>query len=553
MRMGNWLDLYTPGDSALLILARGYRDAAALSAAAAHEDAESINGDVAASAANADAAAGSASTATTQAGIATSAANTATTQAGIATSAANTATTQAALADADRIAAQSSAGAAAADRVQTGLDRNAAAGSAAAAAASVSATANRTVGRRLSDTAIWPTLCATPRSTFGPTGLLEAVPVDTLGFRYDPALGVNLGVLFNPARSPLNANPLTPGGTGWSGLNVGLAGAPVAVAGPDGTSSAWRITEDTNTSAHVIGQATTYALNGLLTTNALVYAGSATAVQISGGGTAFSGSTRRCSFHLSGAGSVFDAGSSTLASRITHLGGGLYWIWCVWATPATVVSSIVYLSLLPDTSTFGIRPSYLGAGRHVDVVAMWSETGPYGSFAWATRAQPTTSIPVAQLGSDFSARQGALLVDWASIPGAFQIAGVTDADWLGIVSWGDGTANERMGLVINPAHNVIEARLTVGGVAQPPSSVSITPPSPGATSRALLTWDLGAGLMQVSAGGVAGSKVALPAVPRSGLIMPGRFGTSHPLAGAVSGIQPRPAALFDGAGAPLTA
>lgn len=441
-------------------------------------------------------------------------------------------------------------------------DRDAAAGSAQAAQLaahaagnSVPAAADRTIGERLGSPTVWRLMCATSRVVFDRNGILSSIGPDSFGYDYNPATLANMGAPFNPARAPLNSDPRTPGGTGWSVANVGLL-TPTPAPGPDGTNSAWRLTETTDAVtplAHQIGDAFTYIQNGICTANALLYAGSAQHVQLSLGGTAFGGNARRASFTLSGAGGVFDVGSNTLAgsAKIRALGGGLYWISASWACPATSASAFVYLNILPNAASVGVRPTYLGTGRFVDVYAVWAEMGPYGTAAWAPRDQPRASISIDDIGPRWSGRQGTIIVDWQSRTGPFNLPGVTDADWLGLISWGDGTAGECMGLVVSPAMTVIEARCTIGGVAQTAASVSITPPAAGEVTRAVLSWSLDTGQMQVAARGVAGTKVARASLPRQGLIMPGSFGFTRPHNDTIAGYEPRPVALFDAAAAAL--
>jgi hypothetical protein len=175
---------------------------------------------------------------------------------------------------------------------------------------------------------------------------------------------------------------------------------------------------------------------------------------------------------------------------------------------------------------------------------------PTGAPAASARAQGSVSIPVQQLGARWNCRQGILILDWNSQPGPFTSA--ADADWFGLISWGDTTANERLGLLLNPAHTRIEARCTAGGAVQTASAVTITAPAAGVTTRAAVAWDLDAGFLQAAARGLAGSKVALTALPIQGFIMPGRYATSNPLFGRTRDAEIRPAALFDAALAALT-
>lgn len=419
---------------------------------------------------------------------------------------------------------------------------------AAAAAASVPAAASRAVGERLANSAAWPILCATPREVWTPQGLLTQADINALPWDYDPDTLEARGVAFAPARAPLHPHTRTPGGTGWS--RTGIL-EPTPALGPDGQMSAWRITEDNANSPHFISLGSVpYTQNGRMTVGALVRAGTALTPQFSGGGN-LTGQTYRTNFLLTGAGAVTQFSSSSRRSAIRRLGNGFYWIQTTWSMPASGSTAIIYLALTNgDTSH---RPTYLGAGRYLDVYAMWAENGPFSTFCWAgPRAQPKVSIPVRVFGGQFSRARGRIIVDWISGEGPFNSTVTGPDDWMGIASWGDGGAANRMGLLINPAGTVIEARVVADGVEGAVSTVNIPAVPAGQTARALLAWDLSQQQMQVSAGGVAGSKVALTAVPAPGVIMPGRYGPSNPLHGWMLGTDVQPAPLFDSAAAALT-
>ncbi len=221
-----------------------------------------------------------------------------------------------------------------------------------------------------------------------------------------------------------------------------------------------------------------------------------------------------------------------------------------------------------DTTT-SLRPQpaiaiYLAApGDQVEIDFPQAEPGPFvgpiigrSLASPAVRAQSVVNIPVQQLGTEMGYRQGMLLLDVASQPGPFSSA--NDPDWMGICSWGDGTADERLGAVMNPAHTSIEARLTAGGIVRTPSVVMIAPPAASEVFRVAISWNLdavspGVGWLQICARGQQGSKVVLTALPRGGLLMPYRWGTSHPGSIYLPGLAPRPAALFDAPAAALTA
>jgi hypothetical protein len=175
---------------------------------------------------------------------------------------------------------------------------------------------------------------------------------------------------------------------------------------------------------------------------------------------------------------------------------------------------------------------------------------PIGSPGAATRAQGSVTLPVQQFGTRWNRRQGILIVDWSSQPGPFTSS--SDSDWFGLASWGDTSADNRLGILVNPAHTSVEARCTAGGAVQTASSRAISAPAAGQSTRAAVAWDLDAGFLQVAARGSAGSKVALTALPVPGFLMPGRYATSNPLFGNIQGLDLRPGALFDASLAALT-
>jgi hypothetical protein len=179
---------------------------------------------------------------------------------------------------------------------------------------------------------------------------------------------------------------------------------------------------------------------------------------------------------------------------------------------------------------------------------------PIGTPGASTRAQGNVSIPVAQLGTRYNYRSGTIIVDCSSQSGAFTSA--SDLDFFGIVSLGDVGANEVMGMVLSPNHLNVVFRRTVAGTPETSATVSITAPAAGQTFRAAFSWDLDAGFMQVAARGSAGTKLtgvtAADQLPIITHLMPGRFSTTRPLFGNISGLDVRPVATFDAALAALT-
>ena len=428
---------------------------------------------------------------------------------------------------------------------QVALDRTATSSSASAAAASVPATADRTVGRRLNDVAIWGMLRSTPAWGFGVDGTFTETAIDTLRWEFDPATLAPFGASFAGARTNQVRNPRmegaaagTPGTvpTNWAitnavgGINRRIVGLSMEAGLPVLDIEFTCTAVGAGFGFLVLDTGTSYAVGDVVSVGAWVRLISGTPpsslrwlVQ-TGGADQFSSA-----FSLTG----------TLSRQVA---------------PITIpVSGSLARANLENrqagfTGVFVLRIG--GASTELGAFASSPIFAPVGTPTTTTRAQGNVTIPVVQLGTRWNRRQGILIVDWNSQPGAF--ASAAAADWMGLISWGDSTANERLGILINPAHTSLEARVTAAGVAGSASVATISAPLAGATTRAAVAWDLDAGFLQVAGRGAAGSKVALTALPIPGNIMPGRFATSHPLFGRIAGAELRPAALFDSALAALT-
>jgi hypothetical protein len=438
----------------------------------------------------------------------------------------------------------------AADRAQTGADRIAASSSASAAAASVPATADRTVGRRLNDTAIWSMVRATPAWGFGVTGNLEEAPIDTVQWEFDTATLAPFGLVFAGARTNIMTNPRFEGGSRAIGVigSGGVYPTGVTFTGAGVTQEIlgfadWRGAPamQLRLTAASAPSSTTLGLPGSITATSsdnVIFSGF---VWVSGG---FSANITQ-SFWAGVTGGVAIATvpqiSTTAALLVSNrvstgiaqtCGFRLNW------TAGSVIDVTLTIAL-PQAENAGT--ANFASGRILPAI---------GAPAISTRAQGISDISVQQLGTRWNRRQGILIVDWNSQPGPFTSA--ADADWFGLISWGDRTANERLGILINPAHTSIQARCTAGGVVQTASPLTITAPAAGVTTRAAVAWDRDAGFLQVAARGSVGTKVALTALPIPGWIMPGRFGTTNPLFGRLQGAEVRPAALFDAGLAALT-
>lgn len=436
----------------------------------------------------------------------------------------------------------------AADRAQTGADRIAASSSAAAAAASVPATADRTVGRRVSDTTAWSFTRSTPAWGFGVTGALEETAIDTLRWEFDPKTLAPFGPAFAGARTNVLTNPRFEGGTRAVGV-IGSGGVyPTGV-----TFTGAGVTQEILSFGTYLGapsmvlrlsaaSAVNFVINfaGTITAPSGEFVTSSGFIWVSGGLMA---NISTSFFSQSGGGGsqvTVPQLTTTPAMLVTHRTSAGAAFTCGFRCNTTGAFDVTITFVLPQMVN-GVSARFVSAPI----------LPPIGTPGVSTRAQGNVSTPVQQLGQRWNRRQGVLIVDWNSQPGPFTSA--ADADWFGLISWGDGTANERLGILVSPAHTTVQARVTAGGAVQTDSSVTITAPGAGVTTRAAVAWDLDAGFLQVAARGVAGSQVALTALPIPGFLMPGRFGASNPHFGGLPGLDVRPAALFGAALAALTA
>ena len=544
------------------------------------------------------------------------------------------------------LSTDAAAAATAADRVQTGLDRIAASESAAAAAAVLPALADRTVGRRINDTDLWTMLRSTTSFVHGATGLLEQVPIDTLGWEFDPVTLAPLGAAFAPARTNrlLHNRNLTNGawrnnvnatttqtatgadgaanaastitaasadafmaqygaastagvhvtsvylrrrtGSGDVRISSGQVTSGVGV-GPsllNGTFDAatgwtlgagWSITggQLVLTNAAGTGDVATATLNAGFTPG-LAYEITYSLVSVTGagvrprfeGGTAANLTTRTTPGTFT---EVVRPNDTNTSFRIIPQAAGVnavidnLTVRPYMPAPIALTSAWQRFVLSADTTAAGRTNPALGiylavAGDAIDVDFAQGEAGPFASSVTGpttttavARAEGTISIPIRHLGSRYTYRQGTIIGDWNSQSGGFVSA--ADTDFFGIISLGDLSANDVMGMLINHAHNAIVFRRTVAGVLQSTASVAITPPTPGQTIRSAFSWDIGAGLMQVAARGAVGAQLSgqtlLPIITH---VMPGRFSTTRPLAGCLNGLEIRPVAVFGAALAALT-
>lgn len=434
----------------------------------------------------------------------------------------------------------------AADVVATRAERVASSTSASAAAGMVTATADRAAGRRLNDVDLWSVIRATPSWNFGPDGALVQVPADTLAWDFDPATAAPLGLAFAGARTNRNTNPrgsyaalpsfpTTTPPDGWGSFNVsGLSREIVGYQTISGVQCVFCrfIGTPTVTGAWIWsigGPGESVAVGTVVTNQAFI--------ALVGGSLANASGFQ---LRTEAAGASDFTPTATLqrivARQVT--------------TEASALTSLRWF----NTDTVTPVDFTLAIGLPQREYAPFSSDPilpPIGSPGVSTRAQGNIDIPVWRLGNRYNRRQGVLIVEWNSQPGPFTSA--ADADAFGLFSLGDLGANEVMGLVVNPAHSLVEMRRVVGGVAQSVASCAMTPPAAGQRILCAMAWDLDAGLMQVAARGAVGTQLTgQTSIPIITHAMPGRFSTTRPLFGRITGAEIRPAAAFGSTLAAMT-
>ena len=179
-----------------------------------------------------------------------------------------------------------------------------------------------------------------------------------------------------------------------------------------------------------------------------------------------------------------------------------------------------------------------------DLITELPALPPVASLGPYTRAQDMITVPAAVLGNYLGRERGAL---FATIAGWRPVS-----VWSGIAGLGDGTGGNAMGLAISPDFGTYEARLSVGGLANAASAVTMTPPVAGAPVRVGFSW--GDGQIQVFARGQAGPAVPItvgtPIITQAFI---GRLADALTFEGAMSSIELRPAPVWDDLGAAITA
>ncbi len=206
--------------------------------------------------------------------------------------------------------------------------------------------------------------------------------------------GTVADLLIEGPRTNLLTDPRTPGSTGWT--NTAIASA-VAAPGPDGTSSAFLVTESTATNFHgTFRGAVTTTTGTRYAGSILVAPGTTDLVQLAFSNAGF-GLTQFANFVLTGDGSVGFQGTGLVAAGIERI-GEFYRCWIV-GDCAGGVSSAGLTILFIQSATAGRAPSFAGTSRTLRLAWPQMEIG----------AAPTTPV-LPPAGSPGAATRGADLV-----------------------------------------------------------------------------------------------------------------------------------------------
>ena len=217
--------------------------------------------------------------------------------------------------------------------------------------------------------------------------------------------------------------------------------------------------------------------------------------------------------------------SQVMGSGVTHVTAGVSMTWVTGVTPDITIE-------------IAAPQLFRGASANLPVLPPASELGPY------TREQDIITVPASVLGGNLGQSSGSL---WGTITSYYP----GGSDDMGVISLGDGSAENVIGVVIDKDYTSISLRMILSGVESTPSTCAIPASNLGGPLRFGMSW--GNGQIQVFACGIAGAAVAAAGYPPITQAMIGRFASLLGFDGSLSNLDVRPTPIWGSDGAALTA
>lgn len=255
---------------------------------------------------------------------------------------------------------------------------------------------------------------------FNRNGALEVLSAGQPRFDYDPVTRQSLGLLVEEQRTNLSTNSVL--ASAWGSASNASHVDTQALA-PDGTNTAWRLTEDSANSLHfgsMVNIATTYTSGTTYTVSRFLKASGRNVVTVYLPATNFAGAGRVATFNLT-TGNVVSTETGVTAT-IQNVGNG--WYRCSASAVANATGSgHVGGSALTDNGT----ASYQGDG--VSGAFVWGHQLEAGAFP--TSYIPTTTaavirnrdeLPLSALSSWLNQSEGTLYAEFDALLGQDQQA-----------------------------------------------------------------------------------------------------------------------------------
>ncbi|MES3152945.1 hypothetical protein [Sphingomonas faeni] len=419
-------------------------------------------------------------------------------------------------------------------------------------------------GTGIANTAAWNFSRPSRRGGFDVSLNYEEVADNQLQAGYDLTTGIYIGALFAGARANLVRANRCEGFTAGV-VTTGSGKLPTANGDPSG-SSTWAISGSGGLTLEVVQAVTVNGMKGLR----MRASGTATSTsfalhfETTTGAMAGPSKTYTSSFYMR----LFAAPGPPTSFRhrvraLTAAGGAVSSDTATVFVPTASVLRFQRPFAFPATSTIARVDAGFGAilvsGNSYDftfdIFAPQIEDGGFASTFMQSPAGVSAN-PVRAEGVATVAGQSIASVIGQSgcMVATVSIQGLTGPDGFGVLSLGDGTQNNVLGLLVNATGTGVEGRVVAGGVTATVATAAMTAQAAGTLFKVALAWD-GTNI-QVAARGTAGTKIAQTvALPKAAITqaMIGRFGALNPLFGSILSLELRPAPSFDSALALLTA